>query len=216
MTCEACVLITYLGAELDYNHGGVAMSLGDDFLGKAILFILAAIVTGFAIPLIFKQIETRKLEAQKRFEADLARQNKVIEAQVQLLENLSQLLWEFQLSAIEVSYYQASKDQSLYQNALKKYDEQVGSVLGRIRAEISKALRLTSDGTYAGLKDLYYKGLLDLDMRLRSLVEGRDSKWLDFNRYAVYDFAERVDNALNALAKELRLKGAGIAQDAKV
>jgi hypothetical protein len=192
------------------------MSLGEDFLGKLVLFALAALVTGFAIPMILKQITARKLETQKRFEADLARQGKVIEAQVELLESLSQFLWEFQLSAIAVSYYHALTDKALYETALKKYDEKVADVLGRIRAEISKSLRLTSEETYASLKDLYYKGLVDLDIRLRSLAEGRDDKWMDFNRYAVFDFAEQVDRVINALAQELRLKGAGRADNSNV
>ena len=184
------------------------MSLGDDFLGKVILLFVAALVTGFALPLILKQVEERKARAHKRFEADLARQSRVIDAQVQLLENLSQLLWSFQLAAIEVSYYTAAGDRTLYEKALHKYDESSGDLLGKIRAEVSKSLRLTSVPTYNALKELYYDGLLDLDIRLRKLIEGHERDWSRFNRYAVYEFSERVDNVLNNLAEELRLNGA--------
>jgi hypothetical protein len=186
------------------------MSLGSDFLGNVILLFVAALVTGFALPLILKQVEERKARAQKRFEADLARQSRVIDAQVQLLENLSQLLWGFQLLAIEVSYYYAAKQDGLYERALHKYDENAGDLLGKIRAEVSKSLRLTSVPTYEALKDLYYRGLLDLDMRLRQLIEGHDHDWSKFNHYAVYEFSDRVDNVLNNLAEELRLNGAAV------
>lgn len=181
------------------------MSLGEDFLGKIVLLLIAALVTGFAVPVILRQVDERKLRNQKQFEADLARQQKIIDAQVELLGKLSQYMWEFQLLAIEVSYHHGRQNDTLYKNAHTNYDEKAGHLLGCVRAEISKALHLTTTDTYVALKDLYYDGLLDLDMRLRGLIEGAGDEWLAFNHYAVYDFAERVDRVLDNLAAELRL-----------
>lgn len=181
------------------------MSLGEDFLGKIVLLLIAALVTGFAVPVILRRVDERKLRAQKRFEADLARQQKVIDAQAELLDTLSQYMWEFQLLAISVSYYRGRNDETLYKHAVKKYEERAGDLLGRIRAEVSKALRLTSTDTYVALKSLYYDGLLELDKRLRGLIEGEDDEWLKFNHYTVYDFGERVDRVLDQLATGLRL-----------
>jgi hypothetical protein len=181
------------------------MLLGEDFFGKIVLLLIAALVTGYAVPMILKRVDERKLKAQKIFEADLTRQQKVIDAQAQLLDNLSQLLWTFQLSAIEVTYYHGRNDSALYDKALHKYEENAGNVLGKVRAEISKALRLTSAETYTELKELYYDGLLTLDIRLRDLIEGQANDWVEFNQYAVYEFADRVDNVLRNLADELRL-----------
>ena len=181
------------------------MSLGEDFLGKIVLLLIAALVTGFAAPMILRRVDERKLRAQKRFEADLARQQKIIDAQAELLDKLSQYMWEFQLLAISVSYHHGRNDETLYENALEKYEERAVDLLGRIRAEVSKALRLTSTDTYVALKSLYYDGLLELDKRLRGLIEGEDDEWLKFNHYTVYDFAERVDRVLDQLAAGLRL-----------
>jgi len=176
------------------------------FLEKVILLIVTAGLSGLFIPVITANIAHRRLQEQKLFEAELARQTKVIDAQVQLLEKLAELLWEYQLLAIDVSYYRFVKDQNLYAAASKKYEEKAGTILSKIRAEISKSLRLTSIEMYQKLKNLYYKELLGLDLRLRNLVDGHDNKWTEFNKYAVGELSEIVDTILNDLAKELKLK----------
>lgn len=189
------------------------MNLGQGFLESIITLALTAATTGFLIPYIFKRIDERKLREQKRYEAEIARQAKIIESQVQLLENMAQLLWEYQLAAIAPSYYDPVAQQDLYALAVKQYQEKTGSLFSKIRAEISKALRLTSSGTYEELKNLYYERLLPLDVRLNGLIkaqkvgEKRVDGWRDFNSFAVFQLSEIVDKALNNLARELRLKG---------
>ena len=194
------------------------MNLSQDFIESALTILLAALLTGFLIPYILKRIDERKLREQKEvdarklkeqkvFDAELARQNKIIESQVQLLENLAELLWEYQLSAIAVSYYHSLKSQDLYTTALKKYDDAVGTRLGKIRAEISKAVRLTTPETFQELKDFYNKEILGLDRRLRGLIEGHAKDWHEFNEFAVFELSEKVDNTLNRLAQDLQLKG---------
>jgi hypothetical protein len=186
------------------------MELGNDFLGKLVLLFLGAVVTGLGVPYVFRQVDARRFKDQKRYEAELARQGKVFEARVKLLERLSTLLWRFQMAAIEVTYYKgASSDRLLYDNALKQYEAKAGHLLGGIRAEISKSLRLTKPETYSALKNLYYDGLLGLDSQLNSLVEGKTKDWSAFNRYLVHDFGDRVDKILDDLAEELRLKDEG-------
>ena len=66
---------------------------------------------------------------------------------------------------------------------------------------------MTSPEIYEALKTLYYQDLLEVDFRLRNLIEGRSSEWFDFNYYMVHTLCDRVDDALNLLASELRLKG---------
>jgi hypothetical protein len=199
------------------------MSFSQDFLEKVSLLILTAGVTGFLVPYVLKVVDERKaqrqkdidgrrLKEQKYYEAALARQSKIIDAQVLLLDNLATLIWEYQLLAIEVSYYDPIGQFDLYSNAAKEYDKRTGSIFARIRAEISKALHLASTETYEELKRLYYEDLLPIDRKLGELMkkqhtaEERIQEWYDFNAYAVYALASIVDEALNKLAKELRLK----------
>ena len=176
------------------------------FLEKIVLLVAAAGLSGLLVPVITAKIANTRLQEQKLFEAELARQTKVIDAQVQLLEQLAELLWEYQLLAIDVSYYHFAKDQNLYTTASKKYEEKAGTILCKIRAEISKSLRLTSPQMYQKLKNLYYKELLGLDLRVRNLVDGHDNKWAEFNNYAVRELSEIVDIILNDLARELKLR----------
>jgi hypothetical protein len=197
--------------------------LSQDFIEKIILLAATAALTGFLVPYVLKIIDARKVKEQKEldgrkareqkyFEAELTRQAKVIESQVQLLDNLTQAVWEFQLLTIAVSYYEPLQDEDLYLAALKKYDEDVANILVRIRTEISKSLRLAPPSTYTALSELYYKDLLPLDQRLRALIEKRAAKtnarkeWHEFNRFAVFELSERVDAAINNLAKDLGLK----------
>lgn len=196
------------------------MDFSQDFIERILTILVTSVIAGFLVPFVLKiiddrkhweqrRIDERKQREQKVFEAELARQNKVIESQVQLLENLSELLWEYQLSAIAVTYYHSFGDQDLYAAAIKNYDKKVATLLGEIRAEISKALRLTSPETYEKLKDLYYEKLVDgLDKDLRALREGKKDDWHAINQFAVFELSETVDNVLSDLAKELKLQGA--------
>jgi hypothetical protein len=199
------------------------MTFTADFREKVILLILTAILTGLFAPLIIKTVDERKarkqkdfdderLRKQKLYEAALLRQSKIIDAQVQLLENLASLIWEYQLLAIEVSYFHPIEQSGLYSDAAKKYDEKAGAIFAKIRAEISKALYLTSTDIYQDLKHLYYEELLPLDIKLYRLMkeqnasEERIQDWTKFNNETVCEMGDRIDRTLNNLARELRLK----------
>jgi membrane-associated HD superfamily phosphohydrolase len=199
------------------------MSFSQDLLEKILLLVLTAGVTGFLVPYVLKVVDDRKaqrqkaiddkrLKEQKQYEAVLVRQSKIIDAQVQLLDNFATLIWEYQLLAIEVSYFNPVDQFDLYSAAVKEYDSKTGSTFAKIRAEISKALHLTTKDIYEELKQLYYGELLPIDKKLCSLMEKqrasdeRITEWSEFNRYAVYTLADKIDETLNNLAKELRLK----------
>ncbi len=197
----------------------ISQQLGENI----ITLLLTAIITGFLIPYIFKRIDDRKemqqketderkRQEQQETEAKLARQNKIIDAQVTFLESLAELLWEHQLLAIMVSYYYIVVGNNEYQQAVDKYHAMAGQLLGRIRGEISKSLRLSPQTTYELLTNFYYKDLLMLDRRLEDLIrttkEGKDTKdgWAKFNISTVREFAKRIDELINEVALSLQLK----------
>ncbi|MBW4422447.1 MAG: hypothetical protein KME13_25095 [Myxacorys californica WJT36-NPBG1] len=201
------------------------MSFSQDFLEKVLLLILTAGVTGFLIPYVLKivderkvqkqkEIDDRRLREQKLYEAALLRQNKIIDAQVQLLDNLANLIWEYQLLAIEVSYFDPIEQCPLYSAAVTEYDKRTGAIFAKIRAEISKALHLTSTDTYQELRRLYYEELIPLDVKLYGLMKKQrdaDQKipdWKHFNENTVHNLGYVIDKTLNNLAEELRLKSA--------
>lgn len=176
------------------------------FIEKIGILIATAGLTGFLIPVVTQNMASNQLQEQRLFETDLARESAIIEAQVILIDKLSDLLWEYQMLAIEVTYYQPHEDQTNYIAAVATYDAKAGHLLGKIRAEISKSLRLTSLETYDSLIALYYDDLIELDVNLRMLIEGESDDWLNLNQYAVYDLSANVDNVINELARQTNLK----------
>jgi hypothetical protein len=193
------------------------MSFSQNFLEGLLFLLSTAALSGFLVPYILKQVDARKLKEQKAiderknyeqkaFEADLVRQSKVLEAQAQLLESLAKQLWEFQLLALAVSYYKIHHDEVKYENALKEYDEKAWMYFATLRAEISKALYLTSSETYHSLLGLYKRELISLDSSLMRLVR-EDAKHEEWTAH--HDFqgsiANKTDQVLDLLAEELRL-----------
>jgi hypothetical protein len=167
----------------------------------------------------------------KTYEADLARQSKIIEQQEALIQRLSSLLWEFQLALLAPIYYgqpafrlQQSTDQqeesssgdaqskaSAYDDAAKNYVANAGRLLGSIRAEIGGALRLVPADQWNILKGLYYKELLPLDVEVTKLIlEGlsneNQGEWSRWHRYILHDLAEILDKTVDGLAAALNLK----------
>ena len=146
------------------------MTFSQDFIEKAVILLSTAVITGILVPYLFKIIDHRRNIEQKIFEAELSRQSKIIDTQVKLIEDLSSSLWEYQLSLIAVPYYRQFPDRKLFPAALKAYEENSGKLLSKIRAEISKALRLTPHPIYQELKELYYNQLLPLDLKVSELA----------------------------------------------
>ena len=124
------------------------MSWNQRFLENIVLLVLTALITGLGIPWVLKRVAERKLREQKRFEADLARQGKIIEAQSKLLDDLSQLLWKWRYLAKKVVYYGAQENRERYDLARRQYDEKVWDILNEFRAEISRSRRLVSERAY--------------------------------------------------------------------
>lgn len=180
------------------------------FLQNIFLLLLTATLTGLLVPYIKAQVDYKKLVQQKRFEADLARQAKVIESQVKLLEDLAQLLWQYEFLALKVSYYKGD-DEEGYRQAVKDFDQLSWESLIKIRTEVSKSRRLTSNVTYRRLHGLY-EWLIESDEELSFLIENDKATQEEWNkRHATFfdEGARRIDDALKLLADDLRLAGDG-------
>lgn len=185
------------------------MILNQGFLENIVLLVLTALITGFGIPWVLKRIEERKLREQKRFEADLARQGKIIDAQSKLLDDLSQLLWKWRYLAKKVVYYGAQENRERYDLARRQYDENVWDILNEFRAEISRSRRLVSERAYERLDSLYNYVVHDIDVKISDIIgqDGLDVKKSRemADRFSV-EVSKKLDDALDDLASELNLK----------
>jgi RNAse (barnase) inhibitor barstar len=181
----------------------------DPFVEKIILLLLAALVSGFGIPYVLKIIEQRKLREQKKFEADLARQAKIIESQSKLLDDLSQLLWKWRYLAKKVVYYGAQENTERYNVARKQYEEYIWDILNEFRTEISKSRRLVSEHAYEKLDSLYNYIVGDIDIKITQLIGRNEIDPQESGEIAERfskEVSRRLDDAIDDLAFELHLK----------
>lgn len=206
------------------------MGISQDFLEKATLLCLTAGLSGFLVPYVLKRIDERKLreqksidalriqeqkefdaqklQEQKEFDANLIRGNNVLEAQIKLLENLSESLWELQLLSLAVSYYKIHPNQERYESAYKDYDEKSWRLFKDVRCEVSKSTRLVSEDQYRKLLIFFNENLIqNMDKKLMDLIENNASfdHWKDHYDWLLYRFPEEIDEIVTPLAKELRL-----------
>lgn len=185
------------------------MSVDQAFLEKIVLLVLTALITGFGIPYVLKRVEERKLREQKKFEADLVRQGKILDAQSKLLDDLSGLLWKWRYLAKKVVYYGAQENMECYDLAKKQYDESVWDILNEFRAEISRSRRLVSERAYERLDSLYEYVVHDIDVKISDIIRAdaldvKKSKEIA-ERFSV-EVSKKLDDAIDDLASELDLK----------
>jgi hypothetical protein len=187
--------------------------VSQEFIENVGLLVLTASLTGVLVPLIFRRIDERKFQRQKTFEAELARQNTIIDAQAKFIERLSDSLWEYQLLALVVTYYYLVDNQEIYNKVAEIYYESTAPALVKIRSEISKSLRLVPLQQYKELKRFYYEELLMIEQEVTTHIEQErrgssppQSSWSELNQKLAYSLSDRVDKIINDLAEQLDLR----------
>lgn len=190
-----------------------------------ILLVATALLSGLLVPLVINRVQARNQQRLKDHEADVARQSKVIDDQVRFLEKLADLLWSYELMLITPLYYGQSSlysrpgDSGPYGTAVTKYFENASDLLGAIRSEIGKAVRLVPEDLWNDLKHLYYQELLQLDLAAtRLLLDGPSEmnhvEWSNLQERVLTDLAIAIDETIDRTARMLSLK-ATFAADAK-
>jgi hypothetical protein len=169
---------------------------------------ITAGLTGLLVPTVKTVMDQRHFRRQKDYEADLARQTAVLEAQVKLLEDLSSVLWEYVLSLIAVSYYKCNGDEARFEKARESYEDSSGSQFGRMQAEFSKARRLLSPERWLELQELYSE-FLRLDMRVTQLRTTADMAPWNQQHHDAFGIQGRISEVLAHLAAEMQLLGPG-------
>lgn len=185
------------------------MNLSADLIEKMLLLLLTAGLTGLLAPLVVGRINEQRKRTQTAFEAELARQQRIIDAQVELLEALCRLFWQYQILLADVPYWRQFPQRDRYPAALAAYEESSGQLLGQIRAEISKSIRLTPEPMYRELRQFYERDLLDLDLRLSNLASRDDAYsdgWYALLNVAMGSLTEQIDGLIDRLASDLDLK----------
>lgn len=184
------------------------MTISEPFVRQVSLLLLGALITGFGVPYVLRLIDARKMREQTTFEAELARQCKLLDAQSALLDEITKLVWTWRYLAKQVVYYGSRGENERYAAAKAKYEDGVWDLLDGLRTQISKARRLVSEAAFERLNELYGYVVHDVDLKVSDLA-GR----LELDRAACSELAQRfsaevsgrLDDALFELARELRL-----------
>jgi hypothetical protein len=200
------------------------------FLKNLVLSLVLIGVTSLLIPAVLKQIDDQKFIAEQQFQAELSRQDKILDAQAAVLDSLASTFWDYEGYAADLLY---SRDERYgrdewHQRAIDAYYLESGPVLGKMRAEISTLLRLAPRPNYESFLRLYEEEVLPLDSCLLELMkleaessgaslptgcvasEGKffGASWDTLAAYVFeQDLADQVDRELESLAKAFGLQG---------
>ncbi len=199
------------------------MTLGQSL----ILLLVTAALTGLLVPTVKDLVDQRRLakqsvfedgrlRAQKQFEAELARQTRIIDAQAELLDELASLSWAFEKLVLRVTFYGAGGDYKKFAAALQAFDTDSWGLLANLLAATSKARRLAPSEAHQRLQGLYRQ----LVEKVAPYVEPMRSFRPDaenamsaeqmtechkLNRYIYDHLAPEIDDVLASLADDFRL-----------
>jgi len=192
--------------------------MSPEFRENVMLLLISAVLTGIVIPIVLKIRDDRKFREQKIFEAELARQGKVIDAQAAFLETFSGLLCEYQFLALSVAYYFLENNRERYVAASVEYDAKSWDFLAKLRAEITKAKRLVPQALYDDLVTFFEDILIVYDAKISGSTAATPDAagWDAFREQQgkgfgiLYDlfytkFPAEIDTITTKLASELQL-----------
>jgi hypothetical protein len=66
------------------------------FLKNLVLSLVLIGVTSLLIPAVLKQIDDQKFIAEQQFQAELSRQDKILDAQAAVLDSLAASFWDYE------------------------------------------------------------------------------------------------------------------------
>lgn len=180
-----------------------------DFIRSLTLLLVTSGVAGLLVPQIVAILADRRHRGQKIFEAELARQRDVLQAQSELLKAFSACAWRWQLLNINVSFCRLEAEEPRYKKAAELYEAEVPAMLGQLRAEISAARRLVSPAMHERLKTYYYDTLLRVDAQLSALIRQDETAtrkdWRTQHHNSFHDAQDQLEKVLGELAVELDL-----------
>jgi hypothetical protein len=185
-----------------------ALSFNQRLLLAILPIIVTALFAGFLIPWLLRIVDARKSESMKRYEAALSRQARIIDAQANLLDELTKAMWAWRYSLMRVTYAGAEQSDEALDTAWRAYNEQMWDSLHAIRVQITRSRRLVSQHAYSALLK-QYEQIVDVDrrlgaaMRLPAAERRRDLEELNLEVFTRVSAA--IDASLHMVAEEVRL-----------
>jgi hypothetical protein len=135
--------------------------------------------------------QTRRL----RFERNNAHQQKLMDAQSALLDELGSVCWKFRYDAIKVSWYWRHSQFEAYEVAARCYLENCWTSLSQIRFNGTRAGRLFSRAAVETV-ETFYKEVDEVDKKIAQAIMEQDVK----KRTHVFD------NVYPKIEKDMRMQ----------
>jgi hypothetical protein len=180
------------------------------FIQSILLVFVIAILAVVLVPPLKAHMDRHRLRAERQFQAEVTRQEIVIESQAELLDNTSELLWGLVTMALEVAYHKREPaGERLAAEAFQLYNDQVWDYLAELRSEVSRADRLVSPQAAEQLDGVRQEWLDKAHMllvKLARLEEASKEQWKSYDDYLLDEFSARVEAIISALAQETGLQ----------
>ena len=134
------------------------------FLKNLLLSVLLLGLSSLLIPIVLKQIDDRKFADQQRFQAELSRQDKIIDEQAEVLDTLAAAFWDYEEYAADVLY---SRDE--------RYGRDDSEVIWSVsRGELNKVLLDAAEAAGARLHFDRRLHAVDFDACSARFADDRD------------------------------------------
>jgi hypothetical protein len=146
----------------------------------------AGVVTAILKGILDNSIQVKRL----RFERDNARQQKLMDAQWALLDEVGSVCWKYRYDAIRVPYYWHKLELDAYAAAAKNYGENCWASLNQIRFISTRAGRLFSRAALDAV-ETFYKQADAVDSTIAQAITERDEKTKTSLFDEVYPVIER-------------------------
>lgn len=116
------------------------------FIEKVFLLLLTVVLSGLAIPYILSRLNASDSARQQMLAESKARQEAIIQAQSDLLNDFSEVVFTYETLALDVSWYGTSfaQNDELSEKAFTRYNEQIVELVSRWRILASRAQFLAS------------------------------------------------------------------------
>lgn len=180
------------------------------FLQSLLLVFVIAVLAFVLVPPIKARMDRHRLRAERQFQAEVIRQEIVIESQAMLLDNISELLWGLVTMALEVAYHKREPaGERLAAEAFQLYNDQVWDYLADLRSEVSQAARLVSPQAAEQLDGVRQEWLDKAHMllvKLARLEEASKEQWKSYDDYLLDEFSAKVEAIISAIAQETGLQ----------
>jgi hypothetical protein len=172
----------------------------------AVVGASSGLLGGIVGPIIQSRSQQSTDSARMRLEADLSRQNKLIEAQDAFMTSATNALWAWRYLCIRMAYEGSEKDPEAFKKEWDNYDANIWPSLNAIRSHISQFRRLGSEAAFQQVLP-FYEEAVALDQQISGAAkldpEARVRAFQTLNS-RIYDVTTKhVDDLLLLMATDM-------------